>query len=94
MLGGAQGVFLSAGGFPGNALDVSGSTIADVRASGVDYPAFGIAPVLLGAFDIDAGGATILGGAGAPVLFPFGGSVSTAGASIAPGFSSGACVLP
>jgi len=91
MLGGAQGVFLSAGGFPGNALDVSGSTIADVRASGVDYAAFGVAPVLLGAFDIDADGATILGGAGTPVLFGFGGTVSTAGATTAAGFSGVEC---
>ena len=43
---------------------------------------------------VDADGATILGGAAAPVLFPFGGSVSTAGASIGAGFSAVECALP
>lgn len=91
MLRGARGVFLSAGGFPGDRLDVSNSLIADTYDGPGDHYSFGIAPVLLGARDIDADGSTILGGAGAPVLFPFGGFVSTAGATVTPGFNSTEC---
>ena len=92
-LGGARGVFISAGGFVGNMIDVSNSYIADARDGAGDYSSFGVAPVLLGARDINAAGATILGGNGAAFLFPFGGTV-TAPASNSAGFSTGECVLP
>ena len=59
-----------------------------------DWLSFGVAPVLLGAFDIDADGATILGGAAPPVLFGFGGTVSTAGATTTAGFTAVECTLP